>query len=157
MAPMRPEQCNVLNDWSFFNQAWLATYEIPTYRDWLFNADYRPAFEAHRRTLQHLQWRTPARWVLKYPKHLLTLDALLETYPDARLVWTHRDPAVVLPSVVQLHRLHAFVDPGIRPGALRAGVGGDSRNSCCVAASSVRDRRRRDLPGRGSRPPLRAT
>jgi len=100
IAPSRPEQCNMLNDWSFFHQALLASYELPTYLNWLLNADYRPAFEAHRRTLQHLQWRNPGRWVLKYPKHLMTLDVLLETYPDARLVWTHRDPAVVLPSVV---------------------------------------------------------
>jgi hypothetical protein len=95
----RPEQCNLLNDWSFIHQALLASYEIPTYKDWLFNCDYRPAFETHRRTLQHLQWRNPGRWVLKYPKHLMALDALLETYPDAKLVWTHRDPAVVVPSV----------------------------------------------------------
>jgi hypothetical protein len=40
--------------------------------------------------------------VLKYPKHLLSLDALLDTYPDAVLVWTHRDPAVVLPSALSL-------------------------------------------------------
>jgi hypothetical protein len=100
IAPTRPEQCNMLNDWSFIHQALLASYEIPTYRDWLFNADYRPAFEAHRRTLQHLQWHNPGQWVLKYPKHLIALEVLLETYPDARLVWAHRDPAVVLPSVV---------------------------------------------------------
>jgi Sulfotransferase family len=99
IAPMRPEQCNMLNDWSFIHQALLAFYEVHGYRDWLFNADYRPAFEAHRRTLQHLQWRNPGHWVLKYPKHLMALETLLETYPDANLVWTHRDPAVVVPSV----------------------------------------------------------
>lgn len=100
IAATRPEQCNMLNDWSFIHQALLAYYAIPTYRDWLLDADYSPAFEAHRRTLQHLQWRNPGQWVLKYPKHLIALDVLLETYPDARLVWTHRDPAVVLPSAV---------------------------------------------------------
>jgi hypothetical protein len=40
--------------------------------------------------------------VLKYPKHLLSLDALLVAYPDAVLIWTHRDPAAVLPSAVSL-------------------------------------------------------
>jgi hypothetical protein len=38
--------------------------------------------------------------MLKYPTHLMALDVLLETYPDARLIWTHRDPAVVVTSVV---------------------------------------------------------
>jgi len=50
--------------------------------------------------LQHLQARNPGAWVLKWPKHLFGLDALLEVYPDARIVWTHRDPARVIPSSV---------------------------------------------------------
>ena len=102
VAADRPEQCNMLNDWSLFHQALLAYYHLPSYRDWLLDADYSPAFEAHHRTLQHLQWQVPGRWVLKYPKHLIALDALFARYPDARIVWTHRDPAVVMPSVASL-------------------------------------------------------
>ncbi len=102
MSASRPEQCNLLNDWSFINQAWTASFHIPTYRDWLLDADFRPAYEAHMRTLQHLQWRVPGRWVLKYPKHLLSMPALVGEYPDALFVWTHRDPAVVIPSVLSL-------------------------------------------------------
>jgi Sulfotransferase family len=115
IAPLRPEQCNVMMDWSFYNFAWLASYEIPTYRDWLFNADHAPALEAHRRTLQHLQWKYPGRWVLKYPKHLLNLDAVLDTYPDAGLIWTHRDPAVVIPSVCSLTGYMRSSSPGYDP------------------------------------------
>ena len=102
MSATRPEQCNLLNDWAFINQGWLANYDMPSYRDWILNVDHGPAYEAHRRTLQQLQWGVPGRWVLKSPKHLLALDALLVTYPDARFVWTHRDPAVFVPSVVSL-------------------------------------------------------
>ena len=102
MSATRPEQCNLLNDWSFINQAWMASFAISSYREWFLDADYAPAYEAHFRTLQHLQWRNPGRWVLKYPKHLLSLDALLARYPDAVLLWTHRDPAAVLPSAVSL-------------------------------------------------------
>ena len=102
MSATRPEQCNLLNDWSFINQAWMASFDIPSYREWFLDADYGPAYEAHLRTLQHLQWRNPGRWVLKYPKHLLSLGALLDTYPDATFIWTHRDPAVVIPSAVSL-------------------------------------------------------
>jgi hypothetical protein len=102
MSATRPEQCNLLNDWSFINQAWTASFYIPTYLDWLLDADFRPAYEAHRRTLQHLQWRVPGRWILKYPKHLLSMPALVDAYPDALFVWTHRDPTVVIPSVLSL-------------------------------------------------------
>jgi hypothetical protein len=102
MSATRPEQCNGLFDWSFINQAWMASYDIPSYRDWFLDADYAPMYEAHRRSLQQLQWHHPGRWVLKYPKHLFSLDALLASYPDAVLIWTHRDPAAVLPSAVSL-------------------------------------------------------
>jgi Sulfotransferase family len=102
MSATRPEQCNGLFDWSFINQAWMASFDIPSYRDWFLDADYSPLYEAHRRTLQQLQWHHPGRWVLKYPKHLFSLDALLARYPDAVLIWTHRDPAEVLPSAVSL-------------------------------------------------------
>jgi hypothetical protein len=115
IAADRPEQCNLLLDWSFVNFALLASYSIPSYRDWLFDTDHSPAYEAHRRMLQHLQWRAPGQWVLKYPKHLLTLDTLLATYPDARLVWTHRDPAVVLPSVASLTGFMRSPTPGYDP------------------------------------------
>jgi Sulfotransferase family len=101
-AARRPEQCNLLSDWTFMNTTPVASYHVPSYRDWLLDADHRPVFEAHQRTLQQLQWRTNGRWVLKYPKHLMALDALLEKYPDALFVWTHRDPAVVVPSVCSL-------------------------------------------------------
>jgi hypothetical protein len=116
ISPQRPEQCNMLNDWSFYHQALLASYEIPSYRDWLLDADYTPALEAHRRTLQHLQWHNPGQWILKYPKHLIALDVLLATYPDARLVWTHRDPAVVVPSVASFTGyMRAQATPGFDP------------------------------------------
>jgi hypothetical protein len=102
MSATRPEQCNGLFDWAFINQAWMASWDLRSYRDWFFDAEYAPMYDAHRRTLQQLQWKNPGRWVLKYPKHLLSLDALLAEYPDAVLVWTHRDPAKVLPSAISL-------------------------------------------------------
>ena len=115
LAAMRPEQCNALMDWSFVNQAWTAMWEISSYRDWLFDSDYAVAFEAHRRLLQHLQWQVPGTWVLKYPKHLINLHALLATYPDARFVWTHRDPGVVLPSVVSFTSFYRSQNPSFDP------------------------------------------
>lgn len=111
LAATRPEQCNALMDWSFVNQAWTAMWEISSYRDWLFDSDYHTAFEAHRRMLQHLQWQVPGTWVLKYPKHLINLPALLAAYPDARLVWTHRDPGVVIPSVVSFTGFYRSQNP----------------------------------------------
>ena len=40
-----------------------------------------------------------SRWVLKAPGHLFALEGLLERYPDARIIHTHRDPLRVMASM----------------------------------------------------------
>jgi hypothetical protein len=66
---------------------------VPAYMRWLVDeADLRSAYEYERRVLQILQSRAPGIWQLKQPSHALFVDTLLEVFPDARLVWIHRDP-----------------------------------------------------------------
>jgi len=79
------------------------TYRIPSYRRWLDTTGHEPAYRFHRRFLQHLEHQAPAgRWVVKCPDHLFALDAIRAVYPDARLVFVHRDPVNVLLSVAKL-------------------------------------------------------
>lgn len=66
--------------------------KLPNYRDWLLSTDMTSAYRYHKRFLQLLQADAPGVWNLKMPSHALWLDTLLKVYPDARLVWTHRDP-----------------------------------------------------------------
>ncbi len=76
---------------------------VPTYARWLEQADMTPAYAQHRLALQTLQSRQPTqRWILKTPNHLWHLDALLDAYPDARIIWTHRDPGPVVTSLASL-------------------------------------------------------
>jgi hypothetical protein len=78
-------------------------YNIPSYQKWVDQQSAAPAYAYHRHFLEHLQSRhMKDRWVLKSPIHLKTLDALLDEYPDARLIFTHRDPAHTIPSVASL-------------------------------------------------------
>ncbi len=71
---------------------WESRGKLPNYRDWLLSTDMTSAYEYHRRYLQVLQADAPGIWNLKMPSHALWLDTLLKVYPDARFVWTHRDP-----------------------------------------------------------------
>jgi hypothetical protein len=81
-------------------------YHVPSYDRWVRSCDMVPAYRMHKRVLQLLQSRCPpTRWHLKTPVHMLALPALLEVYPDARFVMTHRDPARVLGSVCSLIQL----------------------------------------------------
>lgn len=65
-----------------------------------FPQDHHAQYALHRMMLQHIQYtRRPKRWVLK-GFHGRRLRALFDTYPDARIVWVHRDPVQVLASQI---------------------------------------------------------
>ena len=65
-----------------------------------FAQDHRAQYALHRMMLQHIQYaRPPKRWVLK-GFHGRRLQALFDTYPDARIIWVHRDPVQVLASQI---------------------------------------------------------
>src|SRR3546814_7702400 len=50
-----------------------------------------------------LRGEDPAKpWLLKTPQHMLDLPALLRVFPDARIIFTHRDPAAVVGSSCSL-------------------------------------------------------
>jgi hypothetical protein len=72
---------------------------IPTWRDYYQSHDQTPSYRYLKRVLQVLQWeRDGTRWVLKSPQHLEQFAALVEVFPDATFVVTHRDPVSVIAS-----------------------------------------------------------
>lgn len=76
---------------------------IPTWRDHYLARDQRPSYQYLKRILQALQWlRGGSRWILKSPQHLEQFPALLDTFPDATFVVTHRDPVSVSASMVTM-------------------------------------------------------
>jgi hypothetical protein len=98
-----PQECSEITAHVFSSLRFDTTYRIPTYRRWLDGAGHLPAYRFHRRFLQHLQHQERGgRWVVKCPDHLFALDAIRAVYPDARLVFVHRDPVKVLLSVAKL-------------------------------------------------------
>ena len=98
-----PEECNYILEYAFRSQNQAAKIQKPIFMKWLQQADMVPGFEYHKMLLQHLQWRCPGeRWVLKSPQLMCHLKALLEIYPDATLVVTHRNPKKALPSILSL-------------------------------------------------------
>jgi len=82
-------------------------FRVPSYQDWVDReADFGHVYDFHRRQLQHLQSRhRRERWVLKTGAHLWGLEHLLATYPDARIVFTHRDPVESMTSYASLTSL----------------------------------------------------
>jgi len=98
-----PQECVSLMSPTFMSDQFDTMYNVPSYRAWFFRQDLRPAYEYHRRFLQHLQFRRSAeRWILKAPAHMFAAPALLSVYPDAKFVQLHRDPIAAVASVSSL-------------------------------------------------------
>lgn len=73
------------------------------YGRWLLQYDMTEAYAYYKRSLQILAHHSPTRrFVLKCPEHLWFIDALLAVFPDAEIVWTHRDPVASVASYCSL-------------------------------------------------------
>lgn len=93
-------------------------YHVPSYARWLIENSRTRCYADLKEILQSLQWQDPARrgtkWVLKTPGHLMALDGVLDTFPEAKIVMTHRDPVQTVPSycsmMTTLYHMGSTVD-----------------------------------------------
>ena len=91
-----PVECVTLTQPCFAGSHWPMVAQL---EGWM--PDMAGAYAYEERGLQGLQrGRAPKTWLLKTPGHLMTIDLLLATFPDVRVVQTHRDPAKTMPSTV---------------------------------------------------------
>ena len=101
-----PQECTDITAYSFQSLRFDSTHHIPSYQAWLDSHGHNGAFRFHRRFLQHLETQAPGHhWVLKSPDHVFALGAIRNIYPDARLVFLHRDPLSVVASCSRLTEL----------------------------------------------------
>jgi hypothetical protein len=100
-----PNECMFFMIQDFKGLLWEGRGKLPNYRDWLFSTDLTSTYQYHKRYLQLLQANAPGVWNLKMPSHALWLETLLTIYPDARLIWAHRDPFTATGSFCSLMTL----------------------------------------------------
>jgi hypothetical protein len=106
--PMGPDEEIMLLEPTFM--AWMpeAHAHTPEFGRWQREQDRAPAYEYLKTLLRFLQWQKKKKgsqatsWVLKAPFHLGVVDVLLEAFPDAKVVQTHRDPFETIPSICSL-------------------------------------------------------
>jgi hypothetical protein len=86
---------------------------LPTYTRWWRTADATTTYAYLDRVLRLLHsHRPPYRWLLKAPLFCFHLTYIAAQYPDARFLWTHRDPVVAMPSACSVVRsAHQNVAP----------------------------------------------
>jgi hypothetical protein len=103
MMPDGAEECRHFLAQSFTDDFFEVNATVPSYTRWYEGKHMTEAYQRHRSLLQLVGSTSPERpWVLKYPVHMKHLAALLEVYPDACIVQTHRDPSQVMSSYISL-------------------------------------------------------
>lgn len=99
-----PDECAHLLAQTFTDEYWQICSRVPLYNEWYENCDMVPTYRQHKKLLQMIAFNEPQKpWTIKYPVHLKHLKSFMKVYPDARVIWTHRDPASVLSSYTNMN------------------------------------------------------
>jgi hypothetical protein len=111
-----PEECVLLLAHTFRDVQLGIEPLMQPYGEWFERQDLRPSYAYYRDLLKMLDWQRPGeRWLLKSPAHLWAIDTILQLFPDACILQTHRDPVEVIPSycsmIVALMSTREGVDP----------------------------------------------
>ena len=105
-GPYEPEEELGLLVASMWGMKHEAQWHVPSYSKWCEGEDATPAYRYMADLLRLVGWSQQASslrpWVLKTPQHMLDLPALLSVFPDARLIFTHRDPQSIVGSAASL-------------------------------------------------------
>jgi hypothetical protein len=107
MGAQLSQECVVIMGDAMCTPLFHNQFRVTSYQDWVDDkADFAKVYDFHHKQLQHLQsGHQLDRWVLKTGAHMWGLEHLLATYPDARIVFTHRDPVKSLTSYASLTAL----------------------------------------------------
>jgi len=90
--PDGPTECTFVTAHDFKSLFIEAVCVNTDYSRWVLETNFDSAYAYHKQFLQVLQSQAPGIWSLKMPSHAVCVDALMKAYPDARIIWTHRDP-----------------------------------------------------------------
>lgn len=98
-----PEECNALFQNSFAAYVTGALYRVPTYQAWVRQQDLTTAYQYYKKQVQLLCYHYPGKtWISKNPDHILGIDAMLKVFPDAAIVYLHRDLNDVFGSICSI-------------------------------------------------------
>ncbi|TAK89472.1 MAG: sulfotransferase, partial [Burkholderiaceae bacterium] len=104
-ADWAEEEMLLLNH-SFCSFSILGSYNVPSYYQWFLNHDKTDVYHSMANMMKLISWSRgdaeDKRWVLKNPQHMMDLGTLLKVFPDAKIVFTHRDPLKTVASVMSL-------------------------------------------------------
>ena len=94
-----PTECIFIQAQDFKTLSWESRVASREYAEYLLYCDMSTAYDYQKKVMRVLQSRAPGRWALKMPSHSLHFTWALRAFPDARFIWTHRNPFKALASL----------------------------------------------------------
>ncbi|TLX70626.1 sulfotransferase [Pseudomonas nicosulfuronedens] len=117
------DECLEILKQSFVSNWFVGSLGVPSYDAWFLGQSELPSYRRYADVLRLIGADEPDKpWLLKNPGHIAQLEALLQVFPDACVVQTHRDPAQALPSLCSVLSMARRVVEG--EGVQLLGIGG---------------------------------
>lgn len=87
---------------TFASNMWPSMWDVPNYDRWYRARDDSDSYRWLADVLRLIGAGDDRRWLLKNPTDLFSLQEVLNAFPDAKIIQTHRDPVDTTPSVSNL-------------------------------------------------------
>lgn len=108
MAVDDPEECIEILRQSFVTNRFGCNFNVPSFDHWWLAQSEAGSYRRWADVVRLMGANDPDRcWLLKNPGHIYAMEHVLARFPDARIVYTHRDPLKAMPSVASVvHMSH---------------------------------------------------
>ncbi len=101
-----PEECVLAQAFALHGVQMGFEVMLEPYGSWYRAQDLHGLYSYYRDILKMLDWQRPGeRWLLKAPAHMWGIDALIDTFPDVSIVWSHRNPLLCVASICSMTHL----------------------------------------------------
>jgi len=98
-----PEECVLVHAYAMHGVHIGIEVMLEPYASWYRDQPLHGMYTYQKKLLQLLDWQRPGdRWLLKAPAHMWGIDALVHTFPDVCIVWSHRDPLACTASICSM-------------------------------------------------------
>lgn len=98
-----PEECVLAHAFALHGVQMGFEVMLEPYGPWFRSQNLHGLYAYYRDILRLLDWQRPGeRWLLKAPAHMWGIDALIDTFPDVSIVWSHRNPLLCIASICSM-------------------------------------------------------
>lgn len=132
MTAHEVDECLEVLKQSFVTNRFSSGWHVPSYDAWFLEQDERASYRRYADVLRLIGAEDQRPWLLKNPGHIAQLDVLLEIFPYACIVQTHRDPVKALPSLCSVLAMSRRILEG--DGVMLARIG---RRECRYWSEAV--------------------